>query len=165
MVDVGYLFQPPVKPTPSLAVRRLRSESVLLVAGPDHPLATPVADVADEFARTTLFLTERGCGYRALLEAHLDRAGIRPGHTLEFDSVEAIRRCVEAGLGVALIPTAWLTEPLQSGAIVAMDWFAPPFGIATQLAWHPARWHSPSLRALIDASESCIGRHPAPPGS
>jgi DNA-binding transcriptional LysR family regulator len=115
----------PVEPTSSLAVRALHRESVLLVVGADHPLATPVTDAADEFARTTVFLTERGCGYRALLEAHLDRAGIQPAHTLEFDSVEAIRRCVEAGLGVALIPSSWLTEPLQSGALVAMDWFAP----------------------------------------
>lgn len=158
LVDVGFLLQPPLKPTSSLAIKHLRTESLLMVAASDHPLATPVEDVAEEFARTTLFLTERGCGYRPLLESHLDRAGIRPGHTLEFDSVEAIRRCVEAGLGVALIPRAWLADPLQSGAVVPMDWFAPSFEVATQLAWHPSRWQGPALTAIIEASEACIGR-------
>ena len=158
LIDVGYLFQPPVQPTSSLAIKHLRAESLLMVVASDHPLATPVEEVAEEFARTTLFLTERGCGYRPLVESHLDRAGVRPGHTLEFDSVEAIRRCVEAELGVAPIPGPWLADPLQSGAVVPMDWFAPSFEVATQLAWHPSRWQGPALRAIIEASEACIGR-------
>lgn len=157
LVDAGFLLQPPLRPTSTLAVRHLRSESLLMVAAADHPLARPVDDVAEEFARTTVFLTERGCGYRPLLEAHLDRAGIRPGHTLEFDSVEAIRRCVEAGLGVALVPEAWLGTSLRSGAVARMDWFAPPFEVATQVVWHPARWQGPVLSAMLEASEACIG--------
>lgn len=156
LIDIGFLLQPPVSPTASLAIKRLRTESLLMIAAADLPLAGPVADVAEEFARTTLFLTERGCGYRSLLEAHLDRAGIRPGHLLEFDSVEAIRRSVEAGLGVALIPLPWLGESLESGAVVAMDWFAPRFEVATQVAWHPDRWEGPALKAILEASELCI---------
>ena len=159
LIDVGFLLQPPLRPTSSLAIKQLRTEVLLMVAAPDHPLARPVDDVAEQFARTSLFLTERGCGYRSLLEAHLDRAGIRAGHTLEFDSVEAIRRCVEAGLGVALIPEAWLADPLQTGTLVPMDWFAPRFEVATQLAWHPSRWQGPALTAIIEASETCIDAH------
>lgn len=157
-VDVGFLLQPPVKPTSSVAIKHLRTEPLLMVAASDHPLATPIEDVAEEFARTTLFLTESGCGYRHLLEAHLDRVGVRPGHVLEFESVEAIRRCVEAGLGVALIPRMWLADALQFGVVVAMDWFAPSFEVAIQLAWHPSRWLGPTLTAVIEASETCIGR-------
>jgi DNA-binding transcriptional LysR family regulator len=160
LVDVGFLLQPPLRPTSALAVKHLRTESLLLVTAAEHPLAKPVDDVAEEFARTTLFLTERGCGYRSLLESHLDRAGIRPGHTLEFDSVEAIRRCVEEGLGVALIPEMWLADPLRSGAVVAMDWFAPTFAVATQLAWHPARWQGPGVAAVIEACDACYGPSP-----
>jgi DNA-binding transcriptional LysR family regulator len=157
LVDVGYLLQPPLKPTSSVAIKHLRTESVLMVAAADHPLATPVDDVAEAFARTTLFLTERGCGYRPLLEAHLDRAGVQPGHTLEFDSVEAIRRCVETGLGIGLVPHMWLSDALQTGAVTPMEWFAPTFEVAVQLAWHPARWVGPALTAIIEASEACIG--------
>jgi DNA-binding transcriptional LysR family regulator len=160
LIDVGFLLQPPLRPTSSLAVRQLRTDSLLLVTASDHPLATPVDDVAEEFSRTTLFLTERGCGYRPLLEAHLDRSGIRPGQTLEFDSVEAIRRCVEAGLGVALIPEMWLADSLASRTIAPMDWFAPSFTVATQLTWHPSRWPGPALTAIIEASEAAP--HPDP---
>lgn len=126
-----------------------------MVAAAGHPLAYQTDEVAEEFGRTTLFLTERGCGYRSLVEAHLARTGVRPGHTLEFDSVEAIRRCVEAGLGVAVIPAMWLAEPLGSGALVAMDWFAPRFEVATQVAWNPLRWSGPAMTAVVDASVAC----------
>jgi DNA-binding transcriptional LysR family regulator len=157
LIDVGYLLQPSIKPTSNLAIIQLRTERLLMVAASDHPLAAEVEDVSEEFARTTLFVTERGCGYRSLIESHLDVAGVRPGHTLEFDSVEAIRRCVDAGLGVALIPETWLVGDYQSRAIAPMTWFAPPFEVAVQLAWHPKRWVGPALRALIEASEFCIG--------
>lgn len=163
LIDVGYLLQPPLRSTSSLAIEQLRTESLLLVAAADHPLAAPVDDVAEAFSRTTLFFTERGCGYRSLLEAHLDRSGVRPGHTLEFDSVEAIRQSVAAGLGVALIPEAWLADALRSGALVSMDWFAPIFTVATQLAWHPSRWPGPALTAIIEASRECTGAPPSDP--
>lgn len=104
-----------------------------MVTAPDHPSATPVSDVAEEFAPPPCpywFLTERGCGYRSLLESQFDVAGIRPGHTLEFAGVEAIRRCVEEGLGVALVPELWLADSLRSGTLVPMDRFAPRFQVA-----------------------------------
>lgn len=156
-VDVGFLLQPPVQATSSLAVKQLRTETLLMICAADHPLATSAEDVAERFAGTTLFLSERGCGYRSLLESHLDRAGIRPGHILEFDSIEAIRRSVEAGLGIALIPKPWLEDSLQSGAVVPMDWFSPQFEVATQIVWHPGRWEGPALKAIIEASELHIG--------
>jgi DNA-binding transcriptional LysR family regulator len=158
LIDVGYLLQPRVKPTSNLATTQLRTEPLLMVAAADHPLATEVEDVSEQFSRSTLFLTERGCGYRSLIESFLDLSGVRPGHTLELDSVEAIRRCVEAGLGVALIPAAWLTADLQSKTLVPMTWFAPAFEATVQLAWHPKRWVGPALRAIREASELCIGQ-------
>lgn len=156
-VDLGFLLQPPVKETSSLAVQQLSAESLVMVAAAEHPLAERgKSDVAERFAATTLLLTERGCGYRPLVEAHLDMAGVRPGHVLEFDSVDAIRRCVEAGLGVAVIPQPWLAEAMLAGSLVALDWFAPRFEVATQLIWHPARWHGPAIAAVVAASTASI---------
>lgn len=37
-----------------------------------------------------------------------------------------------------------------------MDWFAPSFEVAIQLAWHPSRWHGPALTAISEASQACI---------
>ena len=163
VVDAGFMFQPALRPTASLAVKHLRSEPLHLVAASDHALAGPVPDVADLFAQTNLYLTERGCGYRPLLEHYLDEAGIRPAQALEFNSVEAIRRCVEEGLGVALIPEVWLSNSLQTHTLVRLDWFAPTFEVTTQLVWHPSRWQGPALTALIEASERCIGDSSAEP--
>lgn len=157
VVDAGFMFQPALRPTASLAVKPLRSEPLHLVSAKDHPLAGPVPDVADLFAKTNLYLTERGCGYRPLLESYLDEAGIRPAQALEFNSVEAIRRCVEEGLGVALIPEVWLRDSTEAGTLARLDWFAPTFEVTTQLVWHPSRWQGPALTALIEASELCIG--------
>jgi hypothetical protein len=100
---------------------------------------------------------ELGLSPDDLLESYLDEAGIRPAQALEFSSMEAIRRCVEEGLGVALIPEVWLIDSFRTGALAPLDWFAPAFEVTTQLVWHPSRWQGPALTALIEASETCIG--------
>lgn len=162
LVDVGFLLQPPVAPTSMLAVRSLWDEPLRMVAASGHPLARRIQDPAEEFAQTTLFLTERGCGYRPLVEARLDGAGIQPGHVLELDSVEAIRRCVEAGLGVAVIPDRWLGDSLARGTLAPMDWFMPRLEVTTQLVWHADRWRGPALNAFLEASALASRRTPAP---
>lgn len=156
-IDIGFLLQPKLRSTSSLAVQPLQEESLHIVAAPGHPLTTPGGDVAERVSEATLFVTEHGCGYRQLLEGHLDRLGVRARDTLEFHSVEAIRRCVEAGLGLALIPRIWIEDSLTDGSLVELEWLAPSFNVTLQMASHPSRWRGPALQAFMDTSVSCIG--------
>lgn len=45
-----------------------------------------------------------GCAYRGRLEDILARRGVTPSGCMEFGTVEAILGCVEAGLGITLLP-------------------------------------------------------------
>jgi DNA-binding transcriptional LysR family regulator len=58
-----------------------------------------------------------GCAYRTRLEELLRRRGITPAGRMEFGTIEAIIGCVEAGLGVTLLPRGLLEEAQRCGRL------------------------------------------------
>jgi DNA-binding transcriptional LysR family regulator len=134
----------------SLQVEPLVVEPLAILVAPEHRLAggPPVrpADFTDE----TLLLTESGCPYRGRFLALLSEAGVAPQTIFEFGSVETIKQCVLAGMGVALLPVMAVARELAEGRLVALPWQGAPLTMATQLVWHSARWPSPAMRAVIE---------------
>lgn len=140
-IDLAFIFDQP-QDSRSLHIRRLVEEPLLLVAAPDHPLtACETVRPADLEGESILF-TELNCGYRPLFEHALTAAGTRPNTNLEFQSLEAIKQCVIAGLGVTLLPEVALRREVSHGELVPLAWDGPPFTAWTQMAWsknvHPS---------------------------
>ena len=52
-------------------------------------------------------------------------AGIEPRTRLVAASLEAVKRCVEAGLGVAIVPLIAVTREVADGHLVELDLEAP----------------------------------------
>jgi LysR family transcriptional regulator, cell division regulator len=58
-----------------------------------------------------------GCAYRSRLEDLLARRGVTAAARMEFGTIEAIVGCVEAGLGVTLLPRGLLEDADRSGRL------------------------------------------------
>ena len=58
-----------------------------------------------------------GCAYRSRLEDLLARRGVTSAGRMEFGTIEAIIGCVEAGLGVTLLPRGLLEDADRSGRL------------------------------------------------
>jgi len=139
-----------------LAVEHLRQEPIMVICHPDHPLTKKhevyPADLNDE----TLLTTEEGCDYRHVFEQMLVSNGVHMGTKIEFASIEAIKQCVIAGLGVAVLPEMTIKKEISAGEIAVLNWVGPEFPIATQLAFHKDKWISPALKAFIDITRRVL---------
>src|SRR4030095_13428206 len=91
-----------------------------------------------QLVRETLLLTRPGCGYRALFMTTLSAVGVRMAGTLDCGSVEAIKQCVAAGLGIAALPRVAVASELADGRLVALAWSGPPLAGAARGLGHPA---------------------------
>jgi DNA-binding transcriptional LysR family regulator len=129
---------------------RLGSEDVYLFATPHHPLTLGKKVFPRDLMDQTLLLTETGCGYRKKLDAQLAAVNVRPQHITEFSSVEAIKQCVTAGLGVGLLPEVVIANELKKKHFVLMNWHAGKMTIATHVIWHRDKWISGGMRAFLD---------------
>lgn len=127
---------------------RLRTERVFLLSDLGHPLAKQRVVKPEDLNGQMLLLTEAGCGYRAKLDRVLAMQNIRPGNVTEFSSVEAIKQCVIAGMGVALLPAIVVAKELRQHQIKALQWAGPQLDIATHVLWHEDKWVSPAMEAF-----------------
>jgi DNA-binding transcriptional LysR family regulator len=129
---------------------RLRSEEIYLFGTPDHPLAKAKKVYPKDLVDQTLLLTEAGCGYRKKLDMQLAAANIRAQHITEFSSVEAIKQCVNAGMGLGLLPEIVIACELKKKQYAVMNWQGAKMTIATHIVWHKDKWISPGMQAFLD---------------
>jgi DNA-binding transcriptional LysR family regulator len=156
-IDVGFGLGEPQRPH-GLAIEQLHVERLMVVAPSDHPLAATAHVGPGDLQRETLLLTRPGCGYRALFTSTLATAGIQTAATLDFGSVEAIKQCVAAGLGIAALPVTAVSGELADGRLLSLNWAGAPLEVATQMLWHPARAWGASLRAFLEIARESSAR-------
>jgi DNA-binding transcriptional LysR family regulator len=134
----------------------LRTENILLLVHSSHPLARKAAVHPSDLAGQTLLLTETGCGYRNKLDRILTLQNVRPGHITEFSSVEALKQCVAAAMGIGLLPGIVVERELRRRQFKALRWAGPPLDIDTHILWHKDKWVSPAMAAFRDLVQSTL---------
>ncbi|MFE2557997.1 LysR family transcriptional regulator [Streptomyces sp. NPDC059352] len=155
--DVGFLMEPGTEHE-GLESEVLAPEPLVLVAGPGHPLAGRTGLTSADLAAARLVGTEPGCPYRDLFEEEL-REWAPP--FMEFGTIEATKRGVTSGLGVALLPRVAVAEELTSGTLIALDWEAP-FTLFTQLAWRRGKKLPAHVRLFVEQSRRLVSEQSRP---
>lgn len=119
-IDLAIMGRPPRAPA-------VRSEPIgehphVIVAAPDHPLASRRGITPQNLLAQNFIAREQGSGTRILMTRYLDRIGNGTPYTYtEMDSNETIKQAVIAGLGVAMISQHTVTEELRSGRLTALN--------------------------------------------
>ncbi|MFN8417797.1 MAG: LysR family transcriptional regulator [Anaerolineae bacterium] len=154
-VDVGFSLDEPIQLN-SLIVHQLSIEPIVIVAPPSHRLARcPIVHPRD-LTGEQILLTEIGCAYRNMFERVMSNHGVYVDNNLEFHSIEAIKRCVMAGMGISLIPRVTAAREIDEGKLVVLPWFDPEFHVISQMYWHKDRWMSPALDAFLQVVRSTL---------
>jgi DNA-binding transcriptional LysR family regulator len=129
---------------------RLYRERILLLSHPEDELARKRSVKPSDLSGKNLLLTENGCAYRSKFERLLAKHKIRPGHITEFSSVEAMKQCAAAGMGIALLPAISVERELHHAQCTAIRWAGTSLDVATHLTWRRNKWISPALAAFRD---------------
>ncbi|MEF3303471.1 LysR family transcriptional regulator [Paenibacillus sp. GYB003] len=147
--DAGILLEKQTSSDPELVRVVLKEEPLLLVARPDHPLAEAAHVRPGDFARHAWVAPEPSCSYRSMLTGLLHGHGVRPQLSCELGSVEAIKRCVLHGLGMALLPACAVAAEIADGRLRALPFSHPELRVYVQLVYPAGRWISRTLAAFI----------------
>lgn len=151
--DVVFVLDEPIN-SKDLHSEFLKDETFQMVVSPDHMLASRSALVIDDFHKQHFLLTEKNCSYRTYFDQSITKKGADALTELEFHSVEAIKQCVAAGLGIALLPEMALKKELSDGEVVALPWDLSDISFSAQMLWHREKWISPSMAAFMDVAKS-----------
>ncbi len=133
-----------------LEAEALGIETLILVAHPDHPLVKEPKVQTKDLKGETLLFSKVDCSYRRTVEAAFNMEKIRYDNTLEFNSVEAIKQCVMAGVGISILPEITVTEDISRGRLAALPWAEGALEVAELMIWYKDRWLSPTLNAFME---------------
>src|SRR5258708_9353932 len=112
---------------PDLELRPFRAEELVLVCAPDHPFTNRASVQMADVAAQKLIMFDRTSSYYEITQSAFLSAGLKLRGLMELDSIEAAKKMVERGLGVALLPGTAVAREAAGGtlAVVAMT-HAPP---------------------------------------
>ena len=142
---------------------QLYDDEIILVANPDHEFATSGKATIAEIASEPIVLFDRGSSYYGLIHDLFRKANVIPNVAMELDSLEATKRMVEQGLGVALVPDVTVRRELESGTLVQVGLSGvEPIRRTIALQYRRNRKRSRAVQAFIDTlAEIYSARLPA----
>ena len=134
---------------PELVSEPIFEDQVVPFVAPDDPLLrqTPIAPLA--LCGRQFVMRETGSATRALAERCLYGTSCGPGHVIELGSNEAVKRAVEAGLGIGLLSTHTIAAERLAGLLVDL----PVMGWDCRRSFWLIRRHD---RALTRAEEAFL---------
>lgn len=140
-VDIAFILDQRYK-SGSVIVERLSAEDVLVLVSPQHRLAFVNRLNVEMLTNEQVLLTERSCGYRMLFERAVSEAGAALNKTLALPSIEAIKKCAVASMGVAVLPRIAVEKELEQHQLVPLAWPKSPIRVYSQMIRHSEKWQS-----------------------
>ncbi|MBO0691077.1 MAG: LysR family transcriptional regulator [Candidatus Dormibacteraeota bacterium] len=95
---------------PEVELRPFHEEELVLVVPPDHPFARRPRVTLSDLTSEQLILFDRTSSYYEITQAAFLSSGVTIRSMMELDNIEAAKRMVERGLGVALLPRSAVVE-------------------------------------------------------
>lgn len=152
-IDILWIFDHTIQPADWVCAFQYESP-ITIVCAPNHPLAHPSGKkkkvlTLHALTNEPLILTERDCSYRIEFIQELSALGITPNIFLEIGNTEIIKKFVEAGLGLAVLPLYTVAEELSDHTLAALpipDYHATMYG---QLFYHKSKWVTAALGSFV----------------
>ena len=130
-VDLGLVSCPEKRP--GLVALPWQLQPMAVVCNPTHKLASRARLKPDELDGEFFVAFEDGLAIRKEINRYLRKARAEVRIKMAFDNVEAIKRAVEIGEGISILPEATVQKEILDGTLVAIKLSSPsisrPIGI------------------------------------
>lgn len=135
---------------PDLDITRWRDDNLVVFCAPDHPYAKLASLNEHHLLDATWILREQGSGTRQAFEKAM--YGLLPelNVMMELQHTEAIKRSVEAGLGIGCLSEITLTDAFQRGSLVPLATPGRDFHRYFYFIVHRNKYRSPGLERWLE---------------
>ena len=123
--DLGIVTYP--KPRKGIEVIPLPADRLVLICPPEHPLARRGSIDIKALSGQAFVTFMRDVPSREAMERILASHQVEVRVVMEFDNIETIKRAVEIGAGVAVVPLLSVQREVESGALVQLHFKGQEF--------------------------------------
>jgi len=146
-VDVGIVALPTRRP--QLEIVPLGHDELVVAAPPGHAIARRARCSLAALDGQPFIGFDRDIPTRRLVDRLLRRHGVRVGYVMELDNIETIKRSVEAGLGLSLLPAPTLAAEIRARTLVGRPPVEGPFRRPIGALYRRTRERSAATRAFL----------------
>ncbi len=139
---------------PDLEIIPWRHDELVVFCPPNHPLETQTSVSDEELAKYPWILREKGSGTRQAFEHAMQ--GLMPhlNITLELQHTEAIKRAVEADMGLGCLSRITLSDAFKRGSLKELTVTHRNFKRRFYLVLHKNKFRSKSMLNWLKLCES-----------
>jgi len=102
---------------PDVETVHLYEDEVVLVTNSKHPFAASGEARLEDVGRQPLILFDKGSSYHDLVQGLFRQGGVVPWTAMELDSMDATKKMVEEGLGIAMLPRVSVEREVKLGVL------------------------------------------------
>ena len=106
---------------PDIVSTPLYEDRLILVSEPAHRFAKAGRMALEEIVDEQLVLFDRTSSYTQLTNALFRGAGVVPVGYMELDNIDAAKKMVQQGFGVALLPHTAVADELEAGSLTEIE--------------------------------------------
>jgi len=152
VIDLGIVTYP--EPRKGLRIIPLPADRLILICAPDHPLAKRRHIDIQKLNGENYIAFEKGLASQRALDEIFREHDIEVRTVMEFDNIETIKRSVEIGAGVSIVPLLSVQKEVQNGLLAQVGFtdknFYRPLGIIVRTR-HPI---SPAARKFVELMQA-----------
>jgi DNA-binding transcriptional LysR family regulator len=138
-------------------------DELVLVVGPEHPWAGAGRIDPAALAHVRLIAREAGSGTRQVYESELHRREVILPTPVELGGIEAVKRAVEAGLGVAILSRFSVGRELAEGRLHAVELEGIRLARPLVLIHHAQKRFASAALSLLEAVRRGAPHRQSPP--
>jgi len=147
-IDIGIVAVP--RKDRNINVCPLEDEPLVLVSSPENPLANKPAVDIHELQGVEFIAFEKGVPSRMLIDNILREHNVTIRTVMEFDNIETIKRAVEIGAGISILPETTIGAELANGTLRAIHFLNENFFRPTGLIVRKNKTLTQAGRYLIE---------------
>lgn len=146
-IELGYVLSD--NQHPELVREHVASVEMVVTCAADHPLARQAAVTLADLANERMVMPLTGTPHREVVDQKLRGLGIRsPAIGAEFSTGEAMKRAVEAGLGIGLFSYYTVAREVAAGSLKVLAIEGMRMIHPLDLVYRPDKPFSPILAAF-----------------
>jgi DNA-binding transcriptional LysR family regulator len=142
---------------PDLETTQWRRDELVVFAAPDHPLAHRRSLTDADLLSQQWIVRESGSGTRQAFDRAMHGILADLSISMELQHTEAIKRAVEAGLGLGCLSRISLVDAFRRGSLVPLNVPERDFSRELYLITHRKKYHGAALQHWLDLCRESAG--------
>lgn len=148
-LDIGVIAEGNAVSDDRIAVKPIMDDELIVIAPPQHQIAEAGSITPSDLSHMPFVFPARDSASGESILDQVHAAGVSLHSVLEFGNVGAVKKAVEAGMGISIVSRFAVMRELQDGRLQSVEVQGLKFKRHVSLCWHNNRPFSKLTTAFV----------------